>query len=174
MMRGHFAYYGVGGNIRRLRGFAHQVGRIWRKWLSRRDRQSVVTWTRFNELLKRHPLPPAKIAHGYAAASESLLVKNRMREFRSSGSARDGGGNVPIYSALMGWTAPRASSSYQDGRYRSTVEGKPSMGTRLSRDELDQIGERAVQPRLHELRLADATECPQYEVGRLSGRRRLL
>jgi RNA-directed DNA polymerase len=71
MMRGHFAYYGVGGNIRRLRGFAHQVGRIWRKWLSRRDRQSVVTWTRFNELLKRHPLPSAKIAQGYAAASES-------------------------------------------------------------------------------------------------------
>ena len=28
------------------------------------------------------------------------LVKNRMREFRSSGSARDGGGNVPIYSAM--------------------------------------------------------------------------
>ena len=24
MMRGHFAYYGVGGNIRRLRWFAHQ------------------------------------------------------------------------------------------------------------------------------------------------------
>ncbi len=71
MMRGHFAYYGVGGNIRRLRGFAHQVGRIWRKWLSRRDRQSVVTWTRFNELFKRHPLPSAKIVHGYAAASES-------------------------------------------------------------------------------------------------------
>ncbi len=71
MMRGHFAYYGVGGNIRRLREFAHQVGRIWRKWLSRRDRQSVVTWTRFNELLKRHPLPSAKIAQGYAAASES-------------------------------------------------------------------------------------------------------
>ena len=65
------AYYGVGGNIRRLRGFAHQVGRIWRKWLSRRDRQSVVTWTRFNELFKRHPLPSAKIVHGYAAASES-------------------------------------------------------------------------------------------------------
>ena len=27
-------------------------------------------------------------------------MKNRMREFRSSGSARDGGGNVPIYSAM--------------------------------------------------------------------------
>ncbi|MER8805184.1 hypothetical protein NKH59_32615 [Mesorhizobium sp. M0998] len=29
MMRGHFAYYGVGGNARRLRWFAHQVVRIW-------------------------------------------------------------------------------------------------------------------------------------------------
>jgi len=27
-------------------------------------------------------------------------VKNRMREFRKSGSVRDGDGNVPIYSAM--------------------------------------------------------------------------
>ena len=72
MMRGHFAYYGVGGNSRRLRWFANQVGRIWRKWLSRRDRQGVVRWARFNEILARHPLPSVKIIHGYAAASESL------------------------------------------------------------------------------------------------------
>src|SRR5208283_1258500 len=35
------------------------------------------------------------------------LVKNRMREFRKSGSVRDGDGNVPIYSAMtatcVGW-----------------------------------------------------------------------
>jgi len=72
MLRGHFAYYGVGGNIRRLRGYAHQAARIWRKWLSRRDRGSSVPWARFWEMLQRHPLPPAMIAHGYAAASEPL------------------------------------------------------------------------------------------------------
>ena len=72
MMRGHFAYYGVGGNARRLRWYSRQVVRIWQKWLSRRDRQSVVRWARLNEILKRHPLPPAKIFHGYAAASKSL------------------------------------------------------------------------------------------------------
>ena len=72
IMRGHFAYYGVGGNIRRLRGYAHQAVRIWKKWLSRRDRQSVVPWTRLNEILTRHPLPQPKISHGYAAASKSL------------------------------------------------------------------------------------------------------
>ena len=72
MMRGHFAYYGVGGNTRRLRWFANQVGRIWRKWLSRRDRQGGLQWARFNEILRRYPLPPVRIVHGYAAASESL------------------------------------------------------------------------------------------------------
>src|SRR5260370_5701308 len=72
MMRGHFAYYGVGGNSQRLRWFANQVVRVWRKWLSRRDRQGAVPWARFNELLARHPLPSVKIIHGYAAASESL------------------------------------------------------------------------------------------------------
>jgi RNA-directed DNA polymerase len=72
MMRGHFAYYGVGGNSRRLRWFANQVGRIWRRWLSRRDRQGVVRWARFNELLARHPLPSVKVIHGYAAAGKSL------------------------------------------------------------------------------------------------------
>jgi hypothetical protein len=72
MLRGHFAYYGVGGNDRRLRWFARQVVRIWQKWLSRRDRQSVVRWTRLNEILRRYPLPRAKIFHPYAAASETL------------------------------------------------------------------------------------------------------
>ena len=72
MMRGHFAYYGVGGNSRRLRWFANQVMRLWQKWLSRRDRQNVFQWTRFNEMLKHHPLPQPKIFHPYAAVSETL------------------------------------------------------------------------------------------------------
>jgi RNA-directed DNA polymerase len=58
MMRGHFAYYGVGGNNWRLRWFANQVMRVWRKWSSRGDRQGVVTWARFNEMLAQHPMPP--------------------------------------------------------------------------------------------------------------------
>ena len=72
MMRGHFAYYGVGGNHRRLQSYAEQVVRIWRKWLSRRDRGSAVPWARFLDMLKRHPLPPALIIHGYATMSEPL------------------------------------------------------------------------------------------------------
>ena len=33
MMRGHFAYYGIAGNSRRLRWYARQVVRVWKKWL---------------------------------------------------------------------------------------------------------------------------------------------
>ena len=39
-------------------------------------------------------------------------MKNRMREFRTSGSVRDGGGNAPIYSALG---APQGSEVCLEG-----------------------------------------------------------
>src|SRR5262245_66568533 len=38
VMRGHYAYYGITGNFRRLSWYAYQVARTWCKWLSRRDR----------------------------------------------------------------------------------------------------------------------------------------
>jgi group II intron reverse transcriptase/maturase len=66
MMRGHYAYYGVGGNSRRLRWFAYQVVKIWQKWLSRRDRQSWFHWSRLNEMLRHHPLPPPRVVHAFA------------------------------------------------------------------------------------------------------------
>ena len=71
-MRGHYAYFGITGNFRRLRWYAHQVARIWQKWLSRRDRGSRFHWSRFNDLLKRLPLPAARIVHRYTTASEAL------------------------------------------------------------------------------------------------------
>jgi RNA-directed DNA polymerase len=72
MMRSHYAYYGISGNIKRLRWYAYQVVRIWKKWLSRRDRRRRLHWDRLNDLLTRHPLPAARIVHRYTAASEAL------------------------------------------------------------------------------------------------------
>ena len=72
MMRGHYAYYGITGNFRRLRWYADQVERIWHKWLSRRDRGRRLLWSRFTALLKRHPLLAARIVHCYTFASEAL------------------------------------------------------------------------------------------------------
>ncbi len=64
-MQGHFAYYGITGNGKRLRWFAHQVERIWHYWLSRRSRGQPMTWARFRTLLGRYPLPAPKIVHSY-------------------------------------------------------------------------------------------------------------
>ena len=61
VIRGHCNYYGLTGNGKRLGGFRRQVIRIWRKWLSRRHRAGRLNWARMNELLKRHPLPQAKV-----------------------------------------------------------------------------------------------------------------
>jgi RNA-directed DNA polymerase len=72
MMRGHFAYYGITGNSRRLNWYARKVVRIWRKWLSRRGSKGAFLWSRLSEILKRHPLPSVKIVHRYATASEAL------------------------------------------------------------------------------------------------------
>src|ERR1700680_4859080 len=71
MMRGHYAYYGISGNYRRLSCYADEVAGIWKKWLSRRDRRRQFLWSRFTDLLKRHPLPNARIIHRYTNVSEA-------------------------------------------------------------------------------------------------------
>ena len=72
MMRGHYAYYGITGNSRRLSWYAYQVARTWQQWLSRRDSGRRLHWNRFTALLKRHPLPAVRIVHRYATVSEAL------------------------------------------------------------------------------------------------------
>lgn len=69
---GHFAYYGITGNFRRLEQYRQEVMKTWRKWLERRTRAKRFTWTRFNAYLARHPLPRARIMHRYATWNEAL------------------------------------------------------------------------------------------------------
>ncbi len=61
MARGHYNYYGVTHNGPSLKKFHHQMKRIWRKWLNRRNREKSMPWERFNLLLKRYPLPKPKV-----------------------------------------------------------------------------------------------------------------
>jgi len=64
-VRGHYAYYGITGNMRMLQEFLCAVHRAWRMWLDRRNRQRDMNWDRFNRLLKRYQLPPPRIVHSY-------------------------------------------------------------------------------------------------------------
>ncbi len=65
MLKGHFAYFGISGNYRRLSSVVFGTMRFWRKWLSRRSRTSQVTWERFHRVLERYPLPAPRIVHRY-------------------------------------------------------------------------------------------------------------
>jgi len=65
-MRGHYAYYGITGNMRSLSIFSEQVRRVWRKWLSRRS-QRRKGWDYFDKIVKHYPIPPPRIVHSYIA-----------------------------------------------------------------------------------------------------------
>ena len=64
---GHYGYYGITGNGRSL-GYSHQaVKRLWLKWLNRRGGRRL-NWACFARLLRRYPLPLARIVHSIYAA----------------------------------------------------------------------------------------------------------
>ena len=68
-LRGHFAYYGMTGNSLWVRKFRQGAVKSWRKWLHRRSRSSTdMPWDRFNRLLQRYRLPPARVVHSIYAA----------------------------------------------------------------------------------------------------------
>jgi len=60
-LRGHFGYYGIIGNAQAIHCFRDKVVAIWRRWLDRRSHSAGMTWDIMKELLKRYPLPPARI-----------------------------------------------------------------------------------------------------------------
>jgi len=59
---GHYAYYGIIGNVRALSSFLHYVQNAWIKWLKRRSNSSRLTWQRARALLQQFPLPKPRSA----------------------------------------------------------------------------------------------------------------
>ncbi len=58
-LQGLYAYYGIIGNVRKLRMIRYQATRSWRKWLDRRSQRGKMTWEHFQKLLAVFPLPYA-------------------------------------------------------------------------------------------------------------------
>jgi RNA-directed DNA polymerase len=67
MLKGHYGYFGITGNYRRLMRLRQLVCRIWFHWLHRRSSKSYLNWARFRRVLVRLPLPLPQITHSYAA-----------------------------------------------------------------------------------------------------------
>ena len=62
-LRGHDAYYGVTHNTLHLRRLRQCLHRHWRRWLSRRNRGSPMSWVTMNEVLRRFPLERPRVTH---------------------------------------------------------------------------------------------------------------
>jgi group II intron reverse transcriptase/maturase len=60
-LNGHYNYFGVNGNIASLQRLLAAVTCAWRTWLNRRSQRARMTWKRFKELRKAHPLPKPTI-----------------------------------------------------------------------------------------------------------------
>ena len=60
---GHFQYYGIRGNFRRLEVISHYAEKAWRYWLSRRSSKSAIGWEKFQQLLHTYALPTPRIFH---------------------------------------------------------------------------------------------------------------
>jgi len=66
MLRGHYAYYGIDGNIRALQRVHRAVECYWRKMLSGRSWEGQVWWKPFQQIKERFPLERPKLYLPYS------------------------------------------------------------------------------------------------------------
>jgi hypothetical protein len=64
-LRGHYMYYGIGGNYRKIAGYYFSVIRLVFKWLNRRSQRKSYNWEGFIKYLTKYPLPKPKLYHAY-------------------------------------------------------------------------------------------------------------
>ena len=60
-VRGQYAYFGIRGNSAAISRFRYAVESIWIKWLRRRSQRHRLDGERAVKLLRRYPLPPARL-----------------------------------------------------------------------------------------------------------------
>lgn len=56
-LTGHYNYYGLRGNLHSVWKFYDATLLAWKWWLSRRSDKAGMTWSRFNKIRRRFPLP---------------------------------------------------------------------------------------------------------------------
>src|SRR6202030_3693801 len=77
VLRGHYAYYGVAGNLRSLVKVYRAVERYWRRMLcSRSWAGRRLTWDAFNQIKERTPLlkPKLRLPYGKLQALAVLCT----------------------------------------------------------------------------------------------------
>jgi group II intron reverse transcriptase/maturase len=58
---GHYRYYGVSGNSRKLNAFYDRTLKLAYKWINKRSQKRSYSWKQFHAHLRHHPLPLPRI-----------------------------------------------------------------------------------------------------------------
>ena len=67
VLRGHYAYYGLPANFRPMAGFFFEVQKLWYRSLRKRSQRHPLSWSSFNALQQRFPLPEPRMTHSSVA-----------------------------------------------------------------------------------------------------------
>jgi len=65
VLRGHYAYYGIAGNLRALQRVYRVAERYWHRMLSSRSRKGYIVWNVFQRIKARFPLLRPKLSVPY-------------------------------------------------------------------------------------------------------------
>jgi group II intron reverse transcriptase/maturase len=60
-IQGHYAYYGIRGNVRALKRVQHHSYLVWQKWLGRRSQRGTLTKVQREAMARRWPIPQPRI-----------------------------------------------------------------------------------------------------------------
>lgn len=74
IVRGHYAYYGLGGNFKSLWRVYNFVEGYWHKMLCSRSRKSYVTWDKFLAIKERNPIQKPKLKIPFARMQEFAVL----------------------------------------------------------------------------------------------------
>lgn len=76
VLLGHYRYYGVPHNGRKMSAFRYHVGRLWYKTLRRRSQKHRLNWDRMGRLINRW-LPQPRIYHPYKDLGMYVSTRGR-------------------------------------------------------------------------------------------------
>jgi len=78
MLRGHYAYYGIAGNIRALRKVHRAVKCYWRKMVSSRSWHGKVWWTQFQQIQETVPAVATQAVSTLRRLASSSYAVNQL------------------------------------------------------------------------------------------------
>jgi RNA-directed DNA polymerase len=75
-LRGHYAYYGIAGNVGSLLRVYRNVERYWRKMLGSRSQKGSLRWDVFSKMKRTYPLQRPKLYLPYRRLKQYAVLRS--------------------------------------------------------------------------------------------------